>query len=82
MPDDGIRRTLLRCHNSALGKSNRQKGGITQMTKEQQYYAKWYAANKEKKKAQVKAYREQFKDFIKIKQHQAYLRRKAEGYYA
>lgn len=52
------------------------------MTKEQQYYAKWYASNKEKKKAQVKAYREQFKDFIKVKQRQAYLRRKAEGYYA
>lgn len=46
------------------------------------YYKRWYEANKEKKKAQVRAYRIENKEFIKVKQHQAYLRRKAEGYYA
>lgn len=46
------------------------------------YYKRWYEANKEKKKAQVRAYRQENKNFIKVKQHQAYLRRKAEGYYA
>ena len=70
-----------------MGKPNRQEGGIMQITKTDKefakiYYKRWYEANKEKKKAQVKAYREQCKDFIKVKQHEAYLRRKAEGYYA
>ncbi len=49
--------------------------------KAKEYYAKWYAANKEKKKAQVKAYRTEFKEFVNEKQRQAYRRRKAEGYY-
>lgn len=50
--------------------------------KDKEYYQKWYKANKEKKKKQTRAYYKEFKDFIRVKQHEAYLRRKAGGYYA
>lgn len=51
------------------------------MTREQENYARWYRRNREKKIAQVREYREKYADVISFKQHQAYLRRKAAGYY-
>lgn len=51
------------------------------MTREQENYARWYRRNREKKIAYVRQYRDECADVIKFKQHQAYLRRKAEGYY-
>lgn len=45
------------------------------------YYKKWYEANKNRKIQQVRKYREEAKDTIKIKAHLAYLKRKGEGYY-